>query len=55
MSDDNTAHNESSLGSTRMGYKKTNRCTDTNVGILLRGLQVFTVAGHPYSVLINVY
>ena len=53
MSDDNMAHNESSFGSTRVVYKKTNRQTRLQkqiVDILLRELQVFKVAGHPYSV-----
>ena len=46
MSDDNTAHNESSLGSSRVGYKETNRRTRAQkqiVNILLRELRVFSL------------
>ena len=53
MSDDDMAHNESSLGSAKVVYKKTNRQTRVQkqiVDILLRELQVFKVAGHPYLV-----
>ena len=47
------AHNESSVGSTRVVYRKTNRQTRVQkqvVGILLRELKVFKIVGHPYSV-----
>ena len=49
MSDDNTAHNESSHLA-QLGWDIMDKSIETDVDILLRGLQVFTVAGHPYLV-----
>ena len=50
MSDNNMAHNDSSLGSARVIYKKkTNRQEHRNKFFIFCWVRVFKVPGHPYS------